>query len=84
MISVVSTRLIMLQLLCWKLIINIEFVYAPQPPLFADEKYCFYNICFRLVTSVTQSETIIITGDLNGYVGQHSQGFNCHHDGCGY
>ena len=85
-ISVVrhSTRLIMLQLLCGKSIINFVCVYDPQPGLSAEEKYCFYEQLLVLVTSVAPSETLVIAGDFSGHVGQHIQGFSQHHGGYGY
>ena len=85
-ISVVrhSTRLIMLRLLCGKSIINFACVYAPQPGLFAEEKDRFHEQLLVLVTSVASSETLVIAGDFNSHVGQHSQGFSQHHSGYGY
>ena len=79
-----STRLIMLRLLCGKSIINFVCVYTPQPCLSAEEKDRFYEQLLVLVTSVSPSETLVITGDLNSHVGQHSQGFSRHDDGYGY
>ena len=71
-----STRLIMLQLLWEKSIINFVCVYAPQPELSAEEKDRFYKQLFVLVTSIVPSETLLIAGDFNGHVGQHSQCFS--------
>ena len=65
------------------LIINIVCVYALQPGLSVDEKYRSYEQTFTLVISVIPSETLIIAGDFNSDVGQHSQGFNRHHGGYG-
>ena len=44
----------------------------------------FYEQLLVLVTSVALSETLVIAGDFNGHVGQHSQGFSRHHGGYGY
>ena len=59
-------------------------MYAPQPVLTAEEKDCFYEQLLVLVTSVAPSETLVIVGDFNGHVGQHSQGFSWHHGRYGY
>ena len=85
-ISVVrhSTRLIMLRLLCGKSIIIFVCVYAPQPGLSAEEKDRFYEQLVVLVTSVATSETLVIAGDFNGHVGQHTQIFSRHDGGYVY
>ena len=44
----------------------------------------FYEQLLVLVTSVAQSETVVIAGDFNVHVGQHNQGFSRHHGGYGY
>ena len=68
----------------WKINSQLVCVYAPQPGLSAEEKDCFYEQLIVLVTSVAPSETLVIAGDFNGYVSQHSQGFNQHLGGYGY
>ena len=64
-----STRLIMLGLLCGKSIINFTWVYAPQLGLPAEEKDRFYE------------QLLLIAGDFNDHVGQHSKGYSQHHGG---
>ena len=71
-------------MLCGESVINFLCVYAPQPGLSAEEKDRFHEQLLVLVTSVAPSETLVIAGDSNGHVGQHSQGFSCHHGGYGY
>ena len=79
-----STRLIILQFLCGKSIINFVCVYTPQPGHSAKKKDHFYEQLLVLVTSVARSETVVIAGDFNVHVGQHSQGFSRHHGEYGY
>ena len=59
-------------------------MYAPQLGLSAKEKDRFYEQLVVLVTSVAPSKTLVIAGDFNGHVSQHSQGFSRHHGGYGY
>ena len=59
-------------------------MYALQPGLPTEEKYCFYEQLLVLVTSVAPSETLVLAGDFNCRVGQHNQGFSQHHGGYGY
>ena len=42
----------------------------------------FTTVCFTHFSSPLC--TLVIAGEFNGHVGQHSQGFNRHHGGYGY
>ena len=77
-----SIILMILRLLCGKSIILC--VYAPQPGLSAKEKDRFYEQLLVLVISEAPSETLVIAGDFDDHVGQHSQSFSQYHGGNGY
>ena len=50
----------------------------------AEEKDTFYERVFSIVASVPEEEMLVLGGDFNGHVGEHSAGFKGVHGGSGY
>ena len=73
-----------LHFLVGKTILNVVCCYAPQSDLSAEEKDTFYERLFSVVASVPEEEMLVLGGDFNGHVGEHSAGFKGVHGGSGY
>ena len=77
------SSLLTLRFLVGKTILNVICCYAPQSGLSAEED-TFYERVFSVVTSVPEEQMLVLGGDFNGHVGEHSTGFEGVHGGSGY
>ena len=77
-------RLMMVKVLVGQCLVNIVSAYAPQVGRSQDEKDEFWEVLWKLIEGVKQSEKIILGGDLNGHVGKNSVGYAGLHGGHGY
>ena len=74
----------MVRITVGKVIINIVSAYAPHAGRPDLEKEEFYYDMTRLLSGVRGEEKLFCGGDLNGHVGQDSDGFEGVHGGNGY
>ena len=56
--------------------VNVISCYVLQSGLSADEKDTFFNKIISLVAALPDKEMLLIGGDFNGHVGEHSAGFS--------
>ena len=56
-------------------IVKVMCCYAPQSDLPPEEKDTFYWKVFRVVASLPEEEMLVLGGDFNGHVGDHSARF---------
>ena len=73
-----------LSFLVGTIIANFINCYAPRSSLSAGEKDAFYDKIISLVAAVLDEEMILIGGDFNGLVREHSAVFEGIHGGNGY
>jgi len=59
-------------------------VYAPHSRKPDEEKECFWNEVFHLVSCIPQNEIVVFAGDINGHVGSSNVGYDGTHGGFGY
>ena len=64
-----------------KTLVNVTCVYVQQVGLSNHDKDAFYKKLLSYISSVEDSETHIIAGDLNGHVGKESVNFDIYHGG---
>src|SRR5206468_106858 len=79
-----NERMMLVRITVGKVIINIVSAYAPHAGRPDLEKEEFYYDMTRLLSGVRGDEKVFIGGDLNGHVGQESDGFEGVHGGNGY
>ena len=48
-----------------------------------EEKECFWNEVFHLVSCIHQNEIVVFAGDMNGHVGSSNVGYDGTHGGFG-
>ena len=80
----ISDRILVLKLRVGQTITTVISVYAPQQGLDNDQKDSFYNELRETVAKMDVQELVIIAGDLNGHVGEESDGYEGVHGGRGY
>ena len=49
-----------------------------------EEKECFWNEVFHLVSCIPQNEMVVFAGDMNGHLGSSNAGYEGTHGGFGY
>ena len=76
-------RIILVKLVIGDMVLNVISAYAPQVGLDESAKRQFWEDLDGLIRAVLSSEKFFI-GDLNGYVGTTSAGFEAVHGGFGY
>ena len=59
--------------LCDRLL-NVFTVYAPHSGKPDEEKECFWNEVFHLVSCIPQNEMVVFAGDMNRHVGSSNVG----------
>ena len=64
-------------------ILHVICCYTPQSGL-SHQEDTLYERVFSVVASVPEKEMLLLGGDFNGHVGEHSAGFRGAHGGCGY
>ena len=67
-----------------KKIITVLSCYAPQVGLDNIVKDTFYDQLHDTIRKVSDAETIVICGDLNGHIGKDANGYEGIHGGHGY
>ena len=77
-------RHMQLRLLVGKIVMNFVCAYAPQSGRPVEEKDSFFEKLLGVVARVPNDEFLMVCGDLNGHVGQGSNGFEGHHGGNGF
>lgn len=58
--------------------LHIISAYAPQSGCRNDEKNALWNDIRPRLEICQQNDYLILCGDLNGHVGEHNDGYNCH------
>ena len=79
-----SSQQMSLRLLIGRKILYIIYSYAPQSGLSESEKDTFFFNLLSCISIVPTEEMLLVCGDLNGYVGKTSSGFESLHGGYGY
>eukprot|EP00106_Octopus_bimaculoides_P015162 XP_014782604.1 PREDICTED: uncharacterized protein LOC106878033 [Octopus bimaculoides] len=59
-----------------RLTITIISTYAPQAGLASNQKDRFYEVLLQTTSMTNDRGFIVVAGDFNGHVGQHSHGFH--------
>ena len=77
-------RSLQLRFLVRTTILYVIYCHASQSGLSADETDTFYERVFSVVASVPEKEMLVLGGDFNGLVGEHSAEFEGVHGGSGY
>ncbi|KAK8446401.1 hypothetical protein SEVIR_9G483251v4 [Setaria viridis] len=77
-------RIILVRFVVGDMVLNIISAYAPQVGHDESAKRFFWEDLDSLVRTIPSSEKLFIGGDLNGYVGTTSAGFEAVHGGFGY
>ena len=67
-----SERILVLKMVLGDHLLNVFTVYAPYSGK-PDEKECFWNEVFHLVSCIPQNEMVVFAGDMNGHVGSRCQ-----------
>ena len=73
-VTCINHRCIQLRLLIGTVIVNTVCCYAPQSGLPVEEKDDFYDQVVSVIASVPENEMLLVGGDFNGHVGEHSLG----------
>jgi len=79
-----NERIIVVKVAIGKRILNLYSVYAPQAGRSGQEKEEFYETLGRTVDGVGEGEGLFVCGDLNGHVGEETDGYQGVHGGYGY
>ena len=58
---------------------NVFTVYAPHSGKPDEEKECFWNEVFHLLSCIPQNEMVVFAGDMNGHVGSSNVGYDGTH-----
>ena len=77
----VNPRIIGVDFVVGRKVIQVFSVYAPQPGRSMEEKIEFYD---QLTDEVRRKEDCIMLGDFNGHVGEEARGYEGVHGGCGF
>ena len=80
----VSDRIIFVKVVVGKVIAVFISAYAPQVGRSEEEKDEFWSSLTECVMKISESELVFIGGDLNGHVGEKSEGFVEVHGGFGF
>ena len=80
----VNDRLLMIKLLLSEAIVTVVSAYAPQQGLSDIEKDSFYDTLIEKLAKCSDKEIVFLSGDLNGHVGNLSDGYDHVHGGFGF
>ena len=80
----VNERIMAVRLRVGKAILNLISVYAPQVGRSMEEKEEFYIELGQVLLDVDEKEMVMLGGDLNGHVGESTDGFEGVHGGKGF
>ena len=79
-----SERILVLKMVLGDHLLNVFTVYAPHSGKPDEEKECFWNEVFHLVSCIPQNEMVVFARDMNGHVGSSNAGYEGTHGGFGY
>ncbi|WP_236254243.1 hypothetical protein, partial [Rhodococcus sp. NKCM2511] len=79
-----TERIMLLRMRVDNLVLNIISAYAPQCDRSVKEKEEFYEDLLTVASKVHDTEKLLIGGDMNGHVGNSSDGFPEVHGGYSY
>ncbi|GKC39758.1 craniofacial development protein 2 [Tanacetum coccineum] len=79
-----SDRIISLTLVIEGETVNVISAYAPQVGLGEDEKKTFWDSLDEVVRVFPTDQRLILGGDLNGHIGEATEGYPSVHGGFGY
>ncbi|XP_019264090.1 PREDICTED: craniofacial development protein 2-like [Nicotiana attenuata] len=79
----VNDRLMSIKLVIGGCVLNVISAYAPQAGLDEEVKRRFWEGLDKLVSSIPQSEKLVIGGDFNGHIGADAGGYGEVHGGFG-
>ena len=80
----VSDRIMIMKLMIGKTIVSALCTYAPQSGLSEELKDEFYDSLIDVTSKLGEKEVVLLGGDLNGHVGEKSDGFEGVHGGNGF
>ncbi|KAK4305368.1 hypothetical protein Pmani_022730 [Petrolisthes manimaculis] len=80
----VSGRLIVLKMKVGERVINVLSAYAPQAGLSRESKERFRGDTISVISDLSETDTVVLAGDLNGHVGACADGYDDVHGGFGY
>ena len=79
-----SERIMVLKMVLGDRLLNVFSVYTPHSGRPDEEKECFWNEVFHLVSCIPQNEMVVFAGDMNRHVGSSNAGYEGTHGGFGY
>ena len=79
-----SERILVLKMDLGDFLLNVFTVYAPHSGKPDEEKECFWNEVFHLVSCIPQNEMVVFAGNMNGHDGSSNVGYDGIHGGFGY
>ena len=79
-----SERILVLKMVLGDRLLNVFTVYAPHSGKPDEEKECFWNAVFHLVSCIPQNEIVVFAGDMNGHVRSSNVGYDGTHGGFVY
>ena len=79
-----SERILVLKMVLGDRLLNVFTVYAPHSGKPDEEKECFWNEIFHLVSCIPQNEMVVFAGDMNGHVRSSNVRYDGTHGGFGY
>ncbi|KAK4329584.1 hypothetical protein Pmani_000059 [Petrolisthes manimaculis] len=65
-------------------VINVLSAYAPQAGLSRGSKERFWGDTISVISDLSETDTVVLAGDLNGHVGACADGYDDVHGGFGY
>ena len=80
----VSERIIVIRFRLGKSVVNLISVYAPQVGRPREEKEEFLALLGKVLYGISDTEGLVVCGDLNGHVGAKCDGFEGVHGGNGF
>ena len=80
----VSERVLVLRVTIGKGVLNLVTAYAPQVGRSSEEKEEFCVLMGKMMAEISESEKLVVIGDMNGHVGERADGFECIHGGMGF
>lgn len=80
----VDERILVVQLLVGRRLVNVISTYAPQVGRSDDEKDVYWDALIETVSRLSAGEAVILGGDLNGHVGSAADGYGGVHGDMGF
>lgn len=80
----VNERIMVVRVRVGKVILNLISGYAPQVGRMMEEKEEFYIELGKVLLGIEENEMVMLAGDLNGHVGEGTDGYEGVHGGKGF